>query len=376
MRGQLLDEAARATLPSAVDVCVCGGGAAGLVAAISAGEAGASTAVLERDLSCGRSILATGGGRCNLTRLDLDARAYNDPAFIDAVCGPLFSADVLGFFEACGLAASFESEEDTRIYPLSDRASSVREVLLGRAQRAGVILACAREVGDIGGDSVLFRELFSDGERSLRAKAIVLAVRDGFVPAGLDAVPFSPLLCPVACEGLPFDELDGRRVHARVTLLRGGRTVLAEYGEVLFRSYGLSGIVIFNLSRFARRGDTVELDLAPGLDDSSFAKLVSSAGNAAGIIDPVIVDVLGDEKHVSCTVSGLAQTEHAQVRRGGLVTGQFDPATLMVRDRPGLFAAGEVIDIDGPCGGYNLSWAWRSGQIAGTAAAAYAKAGA
>jgi len=373
VRARLLAEAAAVALPDSIDVCVCGGGAAGLAAAIAAAEAGASVIVLERSLRCGESILATGGGRCNLTRSDLDAQAYNDPAFVSAVCGPRFPADVLAFFDACGLATSFEGADDARVYPLSDQAASVRAVLLSRAVRAGVILGCGREVIRVEGGTVAFRELFSERTRSVHAAAIVLAGRDGCVPAELDSAPFSPVLCPLAATGLPFEQLDGRRVHARATLQRDGATVHTEYGEVLFRAYGLSGIVIFNLSRFAQAGDTVELDLAPTCDDDTFARLAARAGGAFGLIDPAIVKVLGDAKRVSCTVEGLARTERAQVRRGGLCTAQFDPATLMVRARPGLFAAGELIDVDGPCGGYNLSWAWQSGRIAGAAAADHAR---
>ena len=376
LREQLLADAAATALPEAVDVCVCGGGAAGLVAAICAAEAGASTVVLERDLACGRPILATGNGRCNLTNLDVRAGVYNNPAFAEGVLGPgsLAANDVLGFFDACGLATGFESEDDSRAYPLSDQASSVREVLLARAERAGVTLACAREVIGCGTGWVSFRELFSGMERTLASKAIVLAVRDGFVPEGIDAAPFSPALCPLACEGLPFEQLDGRRSDTRVTLLRDGQAVAQERGEVLFRSYGLSGIVIFNFSRIAIPGDTLLLDLAPLVNEDSFASMVGAAGSARGVIDPAIVEVLGDVKRVSCTVVGKAQTEHAQVRQGGLLTEQFDPSTLMVRGMPGLFAAGEVLDIDGPCGGYNLTWAWKSGMVAGAAAAAFAKA--
>jgi len=376
LREQLLDDAASTALPDAVDVCVCGGGAAGLVAAICAAEAGASTVVIERDLACGRPILATGNGRCNLTNLDVRAGVYNNPAFAEEVLGPgsLAANDVLGFFDACGLATGFESEDDSRVYPLSDQASSVREVLLARAERAGVTMACAREVTDIRTGAVTFTELFSGRTGRLAAASIVLACRDGFVPEGIDAEPFSPALCPLACEGLPFEQLDGRRADARVTLLRDGRAVAQERGEVLFRSYGLSGIVIFNFSRLALPGDTLLLDLAPLVNEESFSSMVAAAGSARGVIDPAIVEVLGDVKRVSCTVVGKAQTDRAQVRQGGLLTTQFDPATLMVRDMPGLFAAGEVLDIDGPCGGYNLTWAWKSGMVAGAAAAAFAKA--
>lgn len=377
MREQLLADAAAISLPERADVCICGGGAAGLVAAICAAEAGASVVVLERDLTCGRSILATGNGRCNLTNFDVKPCVYNNPAFFEAVCGPggLAANDVLDFFDGCGLSTAFENEDDMRVYPTSDQAASVRDVLLARAERAGVVLACAREVEHIGDDgTVLFRELFSDGHGSLRAAATVIACREGYLPEGLETVPFSAALCPIAATGLPFEELDGRRSDARVTLVRDGRAIARERGEVLFRAFGLSGIVIFNMSRLAQTDDVIELDLAPLVDDEKFASLVSAAGSARGVIDPAIVDVLGDVKRVSCAVEALAQTEHAQVRRGGLATAQFDPATLMVRSRPGLFAAGEVIDIDGPCGGYNLTWAWRSGQVAGAAAAAYAKA--
>ena len=375
LRESLLAKAASVELPYAVDVCVCGGGAAGLVAAICAAEAGASTVVLERDLICGRPILATGNGRCNLTAFDLNTAAYNDPVFVETVCGsgPL-AEGVLDFFDACGLATGFESEGDMRVYPLSDQASSVRDVLLARAGRAGCVLACAREVTDVDGGKVTFNEAFSGQERTLAARAVVLAARDGFVPSGLEAKPFSPVLCPVACEGLPFEELDGRRVRASAALIRNDETVFSEYGEVLFRPFGLSGIVIFNLSRFAQAGDAVVLDLAPSMDDAAFEKICSLAGSARGIIDPAIVEVLGDMKRVQCLVAGLAQTEHAQVRSGGLATAQFDPATLMARDHPGIFAAGELIDVDGPCGGYNLSWAWRSGMVAGAGAASFARA--
>ena len=378
LREQLLAAAAATALPEAVDVCVCGGGAAGLVAAICAAEAGATTVVLERDLACGRPILATGNGRCNLTNLDVRAGVFNNPAFAEKVLGPgSFAAkDVLGFFDACGLATGFESEDDSRVYPLSDQASSVREVLLARAERAGVIMACSREVTDIRAETVTFTELFSGRTGKLAAASIVLACRDGFVPVDLETKPFSPALCPLACEGLPFEQLDGRRSDARVTLLRDGQAVAQERGEVLFRSYGLSGIVIFNFSRIAIPGDTLLLDLAPLVKEESFASMVAAAGSARGVIDPAIVEVLGDVKRVSCTVIGKAQTEHAQVRRGGLVTDQFDPATLMARGLPGVFAAGEVLDIDGPCGGYNLTWAWKSGMVAGAAAAAFAKASA
>ena len=134
--------AAAVKVPERCDVAVIGGGAAGLVAATVAAEAGASVVVYERELECGRTILATGNGRCNFANEDLDAERYNDPAFVRAVCGDAWLSDVLGFWRGCGLAWT---SEGGRLYPASLQAASVRNVLLERCRRAGVVLACGRE---------------------------------------------------------------------------------------------------------------------------------------------------------------------------------------------------------------------------------------
>ena len=142
-RERLLADAARVELPRHADVCVIGGGAAGLVAAIAAREAGARVVVLERDLACGRTILATGNGRCNFCNVALEPEHYNHPDLAAAVMGEPAEAleDVLGFFRGCGLAWA---EEDGRLYPRSRQAASVRNVLLARCWRDGVTLAPAR----------------------------------------------------------------------------------------------------------------------------------------------------------------------------------------------------------------------------------------
>ena len=364
-RAELERAAAAVSLEGAWDVIVCGGGAAGLAAAIAAAEQGARTAVVEGALECGRSILATGGGRCNFANRALEPGRYNDPAFVEAVCGDAFLGDVLEFFRASGLAWT---EEDGRLYPMSLSAASVRDVLLARAERAGAVLACGRRVERVEPGAVI-----TSRER-IDARSAIIACGGGALPdLPLASRPAQPVLCPLSCEGLPFDELDGRRVRAEVALVRDGAEIARERGEVLFRGYGLSGIVIFDLSRAACAGDDLVLDLAPDLDADKFAYLVDRAGgSAAGIIDPLVAAVLGARKNVSARVLGAAETSHAQVSRGGLATSQFDPATLMAPSHPGLFACGEALDIDGACGGFNLAWAWKSGMVAGRAAAAWA----
>ncbi|MBE5023777.1 NAD(P)/FAD-dependent oxidoreductase [Olsenella sp. DSM 107455] len=365
-------------MPGRCDVCVVGGGAAGLAAAIAAAEAGASVVVLERAPECGRTILATGNGRCNLSNARLAWGRYNDPGFVEAVCGERFGADVLDFFEGCGLAVA--EEGDGRLYPLSRQASSVREVLLARAERAGAVLAPAREVTGVerGGDG--WRVTYGGvGSGTVAARSVVLSVGGGeglLRSLGLACTPFEPVLCSLACEapaGVSLDELDGRRAHATARLLRDGAEVARETGEVLFRPYGISGIAVFDLSRSARPGDVVSLDLTCGLEAERASRLFARAGGCAGLLDPVVARALGDSletaRDLRLVVLGPAEPERAQVTRGGLLTGQFDPATLGARDLPGLFACGEALDVDGACGGFNLAWAWKSGLVAGSAAA-------
>lgn len=384
-RTRLLDLAAEVSLPHHVDVCVLGGGAAGLVAAIVAAEHGTRVAVLERDLECGRTILATGNGRCNFANAHLDAALYNDPTFVAAVCGKHWIEDVLAFFESCGLAWTEETEG--RLYPLSHQATSVRSVLLCRAKKAGVILAPAREatraerLDDEFG--ITLRESWEKGrERTLLATSVILAIGGGqtelYEDLGIRVTPPSPLLCPLACEHPLLNVLDGRRVRASAALVRAGTQIACEQGEVLFRPYGLSGIVVFNLSRYAQPSDTVRLNLLPTLDLQKAHELVHTTLD--GILDPIVAQALMRHAHshhaaidmarnMEFTVCGFAETYRAQVRRGGLATTEFLPTTLEAKHVRQLHACGEALDVDGPCGGFNLAWAWKSGMVAGAAAA-------
>lgn len=389
LRAEQERAAARVLVPGAADVCVVGGGAAGLVAGIVAAEAGASAVVLERDLACGRTILATGNGRCNFANAALDPSLYRGSSFVDAVCGDGWLDDVLRFFTESGLA--WVEEDGGRLYPISRQSASVRNVLLDRARRAGVVLAPGREVirldpeTEAGPVSVAWQaQLGGEEAHGLAARRVVLSVGGrGTKVAGLEKLPTrasSPVLCPIACEGPEglLDALDGRRVQCEATLLRDGRCVATETGEVLFRAYGVSGIAVFNLSRHAMPGDVLSLDLLPSLDEARARKLARNTLD--GLLDPAIAEVLtgltsGNEeaisfaRHFELTVTGIAQPEKAQVTRGGFVTDCFDPASLAASSMPWLHACGEALDVDGPCGGYNLAWAWKSGMVAGAAAA-------
>lgn len=398
LRERALAAASAVGVPEACDVVVVGGGASGLVAAIAAAEAGARTCVLEQDLECGRKILATGNGRCNFANEDLDPARYRNGAFVAKVAGARWLEEVLGFFAASGLAWA---SEEGRLYPLSRQAASVRNVLLARARRAGVTLAPARKVTSVapaaGGWKVSFSPAAPDEKGApqaggITARAVVMAAGGGSELArglGLSTAPEEPVLCALACKpennGLDLALVDGRRAHAHVRLLRGGRELWAEDGEVLFRPWGLSGICVFDLSRRAEAGDVISLDLTCGAADARL-EMAAAAGTADGVLDPRVAEALGagsgnpasalaalrQARDLRFLVIDRAETERAQVTRGGLDVTGFFPETLECATLPGLFACGEALDVDADCGGFNLAWAWRSGQVAGTSAAALA----
>lgn len=400
-RERLLAAAAQVDVPSSCDVCVIGAGASGLVAAITAAEAGASVIAFESGLECGRTILATGNGRCNFANVDLSASHYNCPEFVAEAMGEHPLDDILSFFGDCGLAWC---EEEGRLYPASRVAASVRNVLLERCEDAGVRCAPARRVTRLARHGrrllVCYEEGFSGNDtRTISAGAVIAATGGAThriaADLGIPLVDPKPILCPVACEDSPVLALDGRRAHAAVTLERDGRTIFHECGEVMLRSYGLSGIVVFDLSRHARVADSIMLDLVPSLPCDELARRLELHANRHGRIDQSALDGYVDPaighlvvrlastsapsprsdevaqmaKAMRFKVEGLADTEHAQVTRGGLSTAAFDPETLGSRTFPNLFASGEALDVDGPCGGYNLAWAWSSGMLAGTNAA-------
>lgn len=406
-RAQLRAQAMRLKVPSDTDVCIVGAGAAGLTCAIAAAEAGAHVVALERDLNAGRTILATGNGRCNFCNTDLAAENYNHPAFVSAAMGTANTMRdrILTFFRESGLAWI---AEDGRLYPRSRQAASVRNVLLARARKAGVMFACARTVTqlwptDSGWQVSYTQQKITSSHTSspqtdvLHATSIVLATGGGLSTCveqlAIPYIPAAPILCALAARGCTpnlLTRLDGRRAHCVARLVCKGRVIYQEPGEILFRRFGLSGIVAFNLSRHILPHDTVELDLAPEIDVRTIVQLIAAHPGEAealdGILDPIIAASLIEcgggiasdgiawrvaplVKSLPFHIEGCADTSHAQVTRGGLDIRQVNPDTLGITSYPHLFACGEALDIDGACGGYNLAWAWASGMQAGEAAA-------
>lgn len=416
----------------AYDVAIVGGGASGLAAALGAARSGARVLVVERDVACGLPILATGNGRCNLSNAHLDPARYRDGRAARAVMGPAPEAAAGEFFDSLGIMTC---EVEGRLYPVTRRAESVRDVLLAACAREGAALRCGCELLSAersdGAWTLALREparpVRFEGdvrrarkalgavrlvEREVRAAALVLAVGGASehicrlldLPHAPEVPVLCPLACAPACPAASLSELDGLRAEVALALVRDGRELHREHGEVLFRPYGISGIAAFDLSRRTRPGDTVELDLFPQMGTGELIGALRAREEAVGSFsaDPAWFDgvlarplacfvlklaladgpapadgLRGDAltsvakllKRVPLEVSGLAEARQAQVRRGGVPLEAMDLETLAVADRPGLFACGEALDQDADCGGFNLAWAWLSGLTAGASAA-------
>lgn len=399
---ELLAQAARSvSVPPHADVCVVGAGASGVVAATVAAEKNLTVVALDSSVECAHTILATGNGRCNFSNIELCAGAFNDPEFVAPTLGDRPLDAVLGWFSECGLGWC---QQEGRLYPRSLSAQSVRNVLMRRAQASGAVLAPQRQVLRIeeletSGPyrySIKFEERFADApaasaKKTLLAKSVILATGGGATsataPLKLATTPYTPALCALECEKTPFTVADGKRASAACALWRDGVPLVREIGEVLFRSYGLSGIAIFNLSRLAQPNDVITLDLLWEVSASEILKRnfesAAPATNLEGYLEPELARIVEQisgtadlSQQIQCAkslefrVSGLADTSHAQVTRGGIALSEFDPHTLEALHHPHLFACGEALDIDGACGGYNLSWAWLSGQHAALSACA------
>lgn len=309
------------------DVAIIGGGASGLAAAIIAARAGARCCIVEADVEAGLGILATGNGRCNISNARLAPRHFLHEDAARAMFDTHAERDIDDFFERLGLMLAEEGEG--RLYPVTRRAESVRDVLLNACSRLGVdILTCATVSHaapctspsgywdltlSVPAAALSFKQgrdakarvrnarkalaVAEHTERTLHARRVIIAVGgrsastcEVFRLAHLNE---TPVLCPIACEidsnapgatrhALALEHLDGLRVEGALSLMREGAVIASEAGEVLFRPYGISGIAALNLSRRIEPGDIIELDLFPSLGQADMTELLRSRASSIG----------------------------------------------------------------------------------------------
>ncbi|MBR3106319.1 MAG: aminoacetone oxidase family FAD-binding enzyme [Clostridia bacterium] len=395
------------------DVMIIGGGAAGLTAALSASKQGAKTVVLEAAPRVGRKILASGNGRCNLA--NASALRYNgDTALAEAVLTACPVERVLRFFRGLGLMTV--EEAGGRIYPACGQAAAVLDVLRLALERQGVDLICEAPVTKLEKTKAGFRVLTPRGV--FEARSVVAAFggmaggklgHDGgayrlLTDLGHTLVPPRPALSALVTEKKAVKGLSGLRLPAKLTLCDGTKPIEADQGEALFTDYGVSGVCAMQLSRTAGKllstgkSPMLYLDFSPmlGLTPRIYDRV--EAGDPF-INVPLLLSCLKERQHTlpkealltglaprllaerlkglplpemakalaafPAPVIGVRGMENAQVTAGGIRGDEFDPKTLQSRLCPGLFAAGEALDVDGDCGGYNLQFAFASGLIAG-----------
>ena len=396
-----------------MNVCIIGGGAAGMMAAITAAGCGHRVTLLERQSRVGRKLMATGNGRCNLTNRHAAPSHYHgeDSGFCAYALSAFDVEATLDWFAGHGLVTV--TEESGRVYPYSNMAGSVLDVLryalereeidlragctVSRIRRRGNGFTVESDQGSFAADKVILCAGGAAGSK-------VGGVMDGYQLAkqlGHHRTALYPSLVQLKTDPTYPRALKGVKAEAAVTVRRG-REVLAENrGEILFTEYGVSGPAIFEISRAAAVGGeglTVELDFLPdwnsdatvrwlqqrrdgaagreagtllcGTLHSRLGQMVcKSAGftnqSAHGLSDSDLRKIAAQLRRFTLPILGVCGFDQAQVTAGGLRTDEFDPQTMESRLVPGFYACGEVLDIDGDCGGYNLQWAWSSGHLAG-----------
>lgn len=402
------------------DVTVIGGGAAGMMAAIVAARAGASVLILEHMDQCGKKILSTGNGRCNYTNKMQGIEYYrsDDPAFVLSVLEQFYQQDTVAFFEEIGITPT---ERDGYFYPNSMQAVSVRDVLLMELERLGVSIRYNVGIRRILDQTGFYEICTKNGDFS--TKTCVLATggksakatgSDGsgflyLVPLSHKVTDLVPALVGLKAKQPFFKELAGIRAKAKVSLFVENVQKTEDFGEVQFTDYGISGIPVFQVSRFATRAlalgqhvsakirflteysqdeiaamlkqrfsyseEKTALQALIGLFPLKLAKVllkrsgISEDKAAHTCSEEELAKLLEQILAFTCDIIGSGSFEQSQVTSGGVFLEEISADTLESKLHPGLFFAGEIMDVDGMCGGYNLQWAWSSGYVAGKAAA-------
>jgi predicted Rossmann fold flavoprotein len=410
------------------EIVVVGAGAAGTIAALTAAKAGARVVLIERNRSIGRKLAITGGGRCNLTNqselAELVANTPGNGRFLYSAFQNFDAQAVMDLFQN-ELGVRLKVERGKRVFPESDQAREVVDALAQALRRHGVTLVCEAQVSELLiADGQIAGVRCADG-REFGARAVIIATGGASYPgtgstgdgyrlaaqAGHTLTPIRPSLIPLETREEWVKDLEGLALtNVRVSGYYQGKVLEAEFGEMLFTSFGVSGPVILSLSR-SIAGRVLEqplsvvlaIDLKPALSEAEldqriqrdFAKYVNKFFRNAlddllpQKLIPVVVKLseIPPEKPVhqitreerlelvrllkglQLTISRPRPLKEAIVTAGGVTVKEIHPKTMASKRTAGLFFAGEVMDVDAYTGGFNLQIAFSSGVAAGLAAA-------
>lgn len=404
-------------------VIVLGGGASGIIAAITAARLGAKVTIIEQKNRIGRKILATGNGRCNISNRNVGVEHYHglreDITFISHILSLFNVEETIAFFEHLGI--SIVEKEDGKLYPRSDQANSVVTVMLLELERLKVEIKyeevieaievkdnikvitdkgkyyCNKLIIAMGGQSS--PNLGSDGSGFRLAKSIGHTIKQTF-----------PSLVQLKTDYPYLKHLKGTKVIGVISLMNEEKEIIKEdNGEILFTDYGISGPPILQISRYAsyyhvNHLDTyIKIDIVPEFSEEHLDKLllekfsnmpirtaeyVLTGFINSRLIIPILrtvgidlnkksVDITREErrklvtalKNICMKVIGTQDWMQSQVTAGGVKLSEIDTNSLASKKAKGVYFCGEILDVDGLCGGYNLQWAWSSGVVAGKNAA-------
>lgn len=393
------------------DIAIIGGGASGLVAGIAAARYGCNNiTILEKLPRVGKKILSTGNGRCNLTNSSISTDDYDgDTELLSYISGDIENPEE--FFSSLGLIC--KADDTGRVYPFSNAATSVIDALRFAADFAGIDTICEYSVTDIKKAKNCY--IITNGETEVRAKRVIIATGGKAAPSlgttgegyelskklGHSLTKLYPALAPIRTDVGLVKSLKGLRVAADVSLLADGKIIDRQSGEVQFTDGALSGICIFNLSakaaKYVGKGE-ISLDTAPTLSKEELYGIIKSSaeiretlpceelltgiyhkriGQAmlkkAGIaFSKTCGEITSKEISLICTaakdsrypIKGVSDWSLAQITCGGIPASEVSDKLESLKSS-GVYLCGEILNIQGKCGGYNLDWAWKSGYTAG-----------
>ena len=398
-------------------IAIIGAGASGMAAALAAAEnKDTQVVLLERQARVGRKLQATGNGRCNLSNIHADTMGYHgeNPDFVDHAISAFPPKATREWFASLGLFTV--TEESGKVYPYSDQANSVVDVLRLSLVRENITLKTGYEVTKIQKTEAGFQ--ITSGEDPITCDKLIIAcgglagsklggTMSGYkllAKLGHRSTKLRPSLVQIKSSWPELPSLKGVRANCHVQILHNGEIYSQSAGELQLTEHGISGPVVFEISRdvCAARGKwTAQLDFLPDISEEILEaeiqhrratnlpmeelltgilhnRLGRVLTKSAGIKGKQYVNQLSNAelREVIAAVKGLEidlteplGMDSAQVTAGGVLTDGFNPQTMESKLVPGLYACGEVLDIDGDCGGYNLQWAWSSGRCAGLHAA-------
>lgn len=402
------------------DIIVIGGGVSGMTAAINAASRGSRVCIIEHGDRVGRKILSTGNGRCNLTNTNMSEECYNSSSQSDffGVIRDFMPDDLTAFLASIGI---FTRNKGGYIYPFSEQASSVLDGLRAETKRLGVVTEVSVNVKSCRKKGDNF-EIRTDS-RAYESRRLILAAGSKCAPKtgsdgsgyklakdfGHSLVSVIPALVQLKCREGFFKELHGVRTEAALSLTAGGRKILSERGELQLTDYGISGIPVFQLSGKTKRlldaGEkpVIHIDFCPDYSEGEIITALNAlifrdreqglTAALGGLLNKKLANVIVKESGLRASslcgalnekaVSRIASLikdfpvtpfdtngfDNAQVCGGGVSLDEINLSTMESLKVSGLYFAGEILDVDGKCGGYNLHWAFASGRLAGISAA-------